>query len=103
MLKAEVVSLRKSFTHNFDTKVPNENQTILIKQFSFPIAMRIVLIVQQHKKCKLEVNAWLDDHSIKAYINSNAAAELGLQGKTELIKVNVLNGKEESLEYSLLY
>ncbi|XP_033105477.1 uncharacterized protein LOC117107807 [Anneissia japonica] len=42
---------------------------------------------------KITVNALLDDGSSQTYINSDIAGELGLQGKFEKIKVNVLNGK----------
>ena len=97
-LKAEVVSAKENVTSNSDAKVPNQNQTTLIAQSSFAVAMRIVPIVLQHKKRKLEVNALLDDCSTKTYINSDVAAELGLEGRRELMKVNVLNGKEESFE-----
>ena len=41
----------------------------------------------------IKVNALLDDASTKTYINSDVAAELGLQGKTEGVTVNVLNGQ----------
>ena len=39
----------------------------------------------------LKVNALLDDASIKTYFNADVAAELGLQGQTEKVTVNVLN------------
>ena len=44
------------------------------------------------------VNALLDDASKKTYVNADVAAELGLQGRTERVKVNVLNGQIETFE-----
>ena len=46
----------------------------------------------------LRVNALLDDASTKTYVNADVAAELGLQGRTERVKVNVLNGQIETFE-----
>ena len=46
----------------------------------------------------LKVNALLDDASTKTYVNSDVAAQLGLQGKTERVTVNVLNGQVETFE-----
>ena len=44
------------------------------------------------------VNAVLDDASTKTYVNSDVAAELGLNGKSQKVKVNVLNGHVETLD-----
>ena len=44
------------------------------------------------------VNAPLDDASSKTYINSDVAAELGLQGENISVTVNVLNGQTVSFE-----
>ena len=41
---------------------------------------------------KVKVNALLDDVSIRSYINSDVAAELGLQGQLRRVKISVLNG-----------
>ena len=46
----------------------------------------------------LKINALLDDASTKSYINADVAAELGLQGRTEKITVNVLNEHVETFE-----
>ena len=46
----------------------------------------------------MQVNALLDDASTKSYINADVAAELGMQGKTEQVTVNVLNGQVETFE-----
>ena len=47
---------------------------------------------------KLKVNALLDDFSTKTYLNADVAAELGLQGQTEKVTVNVLNDQVETFE-----
>ena len=44
------------------------------------------------------VNALLDDESTKTYINGDVAAELGLEGSTQRITVNMLNGEDDSFE-----
>ena len=44
------------------------------------------------------VNALLDDGSTKTHINGDVAAKLGLEGSTQRITVNVLNGEEDSFE-----
>ena len=44
----------------------------------------------------LKINALLDDASTKTYVNADVAAELGLQGRTEKVTVNVLNGQAET-------
>ena len=44
------------------------------------------------------VNAVLDDASTTTYINSDVAAELGLQGEPQKVTVNVLNGHAETFE-----
>ena len=46
----------------------------------------------------LKVNALLDEASTKTYLNADVAAELGLQGRTEKVTVNVLNGRIETFE-----
>ena len=46
----------------------------------------------------LKINALLDDASTKTYLNADVAAELGLQGRTEKVTVNVLNGQAETFE-----
>ena len=44
------------------------------------------------------VNALLHDGSTKTYINGDVAAELALEGSTQRITANVLNGEEDSFE-----
>ena len=60
--------------------------------------MRTIPVLIEHASRKLQVNALLDDCSTKTYINADIAAELGLEGKRELINVGVLNGGCERFE-----
>ena len=62
------------------------------------IALRTVPIILKNGNQSIKVNALLDNASIKTYINADVAAELGLQGKTERVTVNVLNGQVETFE-----
>ena len=48
----------------------------------------------------MKVNALLDDASTKTYINSDVAAELGLQGYLQQVNVSVLNSHVETFETS---
>ena len=51
---------------------------------------------------QVEVNTLLDDASTKTYLNSDVAAELGLQGNCQRVTVNVLNGRPKHLKQCLL-
>ena len=62
------------------------------------IALRTVPIILKNGGRSLQVNALLDEASTKSYVNSDVAAELGLEGKTEKVSVNVLNGQIETFE-----
>ena len=62
------------------------------------IALRTVPIILKNGNQSIKVNALLDDASTKTYINADVTAELGLQGKTERVTVNVLNGQVETFE-----
>ena len=64
------------------------------------IALRTVPVIFTNGSRSVKVNALLDDASTKAYMNSDVAAELGVQGKTEKVTVNVLNGQVETFEIS---
>ena len=76
-----------------------ENRTMVAKSLpSEWIAMRTIPVLIEHASRKLQVNALLDDCSTKTYINADIAAELGLEGKRELINVGVLNGGCEQFE-----
>ena len=67
------------------------------------IALRTVPVILKNGDRSLKVNALLDDASTKTYINSDVAAQLGLQGKTERVTVNVLNGQVETFETRPVY
>ena len=62
------------------------------------IGLRTVPIILINGDRSIRVNALLDDASTKTYLNADVAAELGLQGRTERVKVNVLNGQIETFE-----
>ena len=62
------------------------------------IALCTVPIILKNGGRSLQVNALLDEASTKSYVNSDVAAELGLEGKTEKVSVNVLNGQIETFE-----
>ena len=62
------------------------------------IALCTVPIILKNGNRSIKVNALLDDASTKTYINADAAAELGLQSKTERVTVNVLDGQVETFE-----
>ena len=55
-------------------------------------------IWKKNGKKRIKVNAILDDASTKTYINSDIAAELGLQGQLKRVNVSVLNGHIETFE-----
>ena len=62
------------------------------------IALCTVPVILKNGNRSIKVNALLDDASTKTYINVDVAAELGLQGKTERVTVNVLNGQVETFQ-----
>ena len=62
------------------------------------IGLRTVPVIVKNGERSLKINALLDDASTKSYLNADVAAELGLQGRTEKMTVNVLNGQVETFE-----
>ncbi|KAL4238005.1 hypothetical protein ACF0H5_002716 [Mactra antiquata] len=64
------------------------------------VALRTVPVIVKHKDKKMTINALLDDGSSKTYINSDVAAELGLDltVNSHTMTVNVMNGKQEKFE-----
>ncbi|MCG8076809.1 MAG: DUF1759 domain-containing protein, partial [Candidatus Thiodiazotropha taylori] len=89
-------------TSGLEGKVREKETTMMIQDDCRPdfIALRTVPIIVKNGKKSLRVNALLDDASTKTYINTDVAAELGLQGKTESVKVNVLNGQIKTFNTS---
>ncbi|MCU7929154.1 MAG: DUF1759 domain-containing protein, partial [Candidatus Thiodiazotropha sp. (ex Dulcina madagascariensis)] len=76
-------------------------ETTMVAQSSIRpdfIGLRTVPVILINGDRSLRVNALLDDASTKTYVNADAAAELGLQGRTERVKVSVLNGQVETFE-----
>ena len=69
-------------------------------QTSGTIALRTIPVYLKNGTRKIKVNALLDDASTKTYINSDVAAELGLQGQLQRVNVSVLNGRIETFETS---
>eukprot|EP00795_Rhopilema_esculentum_P003688 gene3688-14951_t len=53
-------------------------------------ALRTIPVVLKNGCRRLKLNALLDDASTQTYVNEDVAAELGLNGTFETIKVNVL-------------
>ena len=78
-----------------------KEQTTMVTQNNIRanfIGLRTVPVILKNDKGSLKINALLDDASTKSYINADVAAELGLQGRTEKMTVNVLNGQVETFE-----
>ena len=67
-------------------------------QTSGTIALRTIPVHLKNGTKRIKVNAILDDASTKTYINSDVAAELGLQGQLKQVNVSVLNGHIETFE-----
>eukprot|EP00795_Rhopilema_esculentum_P002346 gene2346-17983_t len=61
-------------------------------------ALRTIPVVLKNGCRRLKLNALLDDASTQTYVNEDVAAELGLNGTFETIKVNVLNGDCKSFQ-----
>ena len=75
------------------------SQTMMGRTTSLPqTAMRTIPVILKSGERSLKINALLDDCSTRTYINADVAAELGLEGKTEILDVGVLNGGKERFE-----
>ena len=61
-------------------------------------ALRTVPAVLKNGARRVVINALLDDASTKTYINSDGAAELGLQGQNRRMTVNALDNQTDSFE-----
>ena len=80
---------------------PNAQQTTMVannNSQSGYIALRTVPVILRNGNRSLKVNALLDEASTKTYLNTDVATQLGLNGRTEDVKVNVLNGQVETFE-----
>ena len=61
-------------------------------------ALRTIPVILKHGSRRIKVNALLDDASTNTYIDSNVAAELGVQGHMQRVNVSVLNGDVKEME-----
>ena len=66
------------------------------------VALRTVPVYVTNGKRRLKVNALLDDASSKTYLNSDIAAELGLEGRPHELTVNVLNDNQQILDTTVV-
>ena len=89
----------ESLTSRTEGKGREDVTTLMVHEDYQPdfIALRTVPVMVKSGGKSIKVNALLDDASTKTYINSDVAAELGLQGKTERVTVNVLNGQIKNI------
>ena len=62
------------------------------------LGLRTVPVILKNGNRSLKVTALLDEASNKTYINTDIATNLGLDGRTENVRVNVLNGQIETFE-----
>ena len=62
------------------------------------LALRTVPVILKNGNRAIKVNALLDEASTKTYIHADVASELGLQGISRKVTVNVLNGQTETFE-----
>ena len=62
------------------------------------IALRTIPVYLKNGSRKIKVNTLLDDASTKSYINSDVAAELGLEGQLRRANLSILNGQIETFE-----
>ena len=73
-----------------------QSDTTMVTETTGNIALRTIPVYIKNGNRKLQViNALLDDASTKTYINTDVAAELGLQGSLQRV-----NGKVETFETS---
>ena len=87
-------------TGTTEGKVQTEQTTMMTQRYVNTdfIGLRTVPVVLQNGNRSLTIHALLDDASTKTYVNADVAAELALQGQTERVTVNVLNGQAETFE-----
>ena len=76
----------------------NRQRTMVTNSDEEYISLRTVPVVLKNGEKSVVVNALLDDGSTQTYLNSDVAAELGLEGKICDTQVNVLNGCVESFQ-----
>ena len=62
------------------------------------LALRTVPVILKNDTRAIKVNALLDEASTKTYINTDVASDLGLQGISRKVTVNVLNRQTETFK-----
>ena len=63
----------------------------------YVVLIKVTVVIKNGTR-RVVVNALLEDASIKTYIDSDAAAKLGLQGENRRVTVNLLNSQTDSFE-----
>ena len=66
------------------------------------VALRTVPVYLANGGKRVKVNALLDEGSSRSYLNSDVAAELGLEGRPHELTVKVLNDNQEKLDSSVV-
>lgn len=66
------------------------------------LALRTVPVYLASGGRQAKVNALLDEGSSRSYLNSDVAAELGLEGKPNELTVKVLNDNQKKLNPSIV-
>ena len=74
------------------------NQTSIVSNNDSKVALTTIPVILSNGKNELVVNALLDDGSTKSYVNSDVAFRLSTHGTVQIIQVEVLNGKLETLD-----
>ena len=73
-----------STTEQFNTTM--ESQRVIV------MALRTITVKLRNGNQEITVSVLLDDGSTKSYINSDVAAELGLDGPVQTVTVSTMNG-----------
>ena len=66
------------------------------------VALRTVPVYLTNGRKQVKVNGLLDEGSSRTYLNSDVAAELGLEGRPQELAMKVLNDNQEKLDSSVV-
>ena len=91
-------SSREGDQETVEKSVTSPKEATLVTGCTGNIALRTIPVYLRNGNKKLRVTALLDDASTKTYLNSDVAAEMGLQGEIRKVNVSVLNGQLKSFE-----
>ena len=91
-------SSREGDQETVEKNVTSPKEATLVTGCTGNIALRTIPVYLRNGNKKLRVTALLDDASTKTYLNSDVAAEMGLQGEIRKVNVSVLNGQLKSFE-----